>query len=530
MTLRSNDARPHIAVFAGPTATVLNTPPLMSAADHGVENRSAAPLRPQRLAAPVTIYIRADSAHPLEGDACQTPVDGYVGRDGDFRQEQVEPDDVPVHRAVLRPEDGLHLLPYVARSSTEPRGPAQQTFYPDAARLFEEIDRFGLDDSGYNEVLARTATYTFLRAAPPGGYTAEGEVSGIDYFPYSPPAVAQSPHLTTLTAVTNEFQQVMDSGRFDGALWLEGSPAIEETLYWLNLLIDTDRPIAGTMAQRAHGTLSADGDRNVADAVGYLASALWADDNGRDSLGAVLVSDELVRTARDVHKVDGRVGGYSAAGETNGVLASIGISRPSHLLMRSAKRHTHTSAVNLRHIPSATKGIERVSGELATREVVIRDTSGRLLPDALPNITFARYVRYATVNPHSAEADQRELRAAIERNTLEHPLAGFVLEGNTPYGRGDAPTTAILREAACSGMPVVCVGRGSVGGTTPPPSEPLFLGGANLTATKARFLLMACLLRFGAPPPAGDPQNPSPDERDAIKRYLAPLQVVFNSH
>ena len=49
----------------------------------------------------------------------------------------------------------------------------------------------------------------------------------------------------------------------------------------------------------------------------------------------------------------------------------------------------------------------------------------------------------------------------------------------------------ILLRALHSGMPVVAVGRGHAQGFTPPRGG--FLGGNNLTATKARLLLMACL-------------------------------------
>ena len=63
--------RPRIAVFAGPTATVLNTPDLVTSnkarARHGLAPRPGRfdQLRPQRLAAPATVYVEAFSAHPL---------------------------------------------------------------------------------------------------------------------------------------------------------------------------------------------------------------------------------------------------------------------------------------------------------------------------------------------------------------------------------------------------------------------------------------------------------------------------------
>ena len=72
--------RPKIAVFSGPTATIQNSEPLVTSnnarAKYGLPlltNPDGTPIlfdavRPQRLAAPVTVYLEAFSAHPLEGD------------------------------------------------------------------------------------------------------------------------------------------------------------------------------------------------------------------------------------------------------------------------------------------------------------------------------------------------------------------------------------------------------------------------------------------------------------------------------
>jgi len=40
-----------------------------------------------------------------------------------------------------------------------------------------------------------------------------------------------------------------------------GSPQVEESAYWFNLLIDTPLPICGNSAQRPHGQISNDGPR-----------------------------------------------------------------------------------------------------------------------------------------------------------------------------------------------------------------------------------------------------------------------------
>ena len=72
-----------IAHLAGPTATIQNTPPLVTSnkarAKHGLPLLKDADgvalrhdaLRPQRLAAPAKVYVEQFSAHPLESDVAE---------------------------------------------------------------------------------------------------------------------------------------------------------------------------------------------------------------------------------------------------------------------------------------------------------------------------------------------------------------------------------------------------------------------------------------------------------------------------
>ena len=110
------------------------------------------------------------------------------------------------------------------------------------------------------------------------------------------------------------------------------------------------------------------------------------------------------------------------------------------------------------------------------------------------------------------------------------PLSGFVVEGLTPYGRNvsNARHRLMLR-AAHSGLPVVRVGRGNTEGFVPL-HDPSFIGGSNLTATKARLLLMACLMKFGSLPPAADADHPTLEESAAIRKKVAAYQTVFDTH
>ena len=328
-------ARPRIAVSSGPTATIQNSEPLVTSnkarQKYGLPlrmNPDGTPmrfdvLRPQRLAAPVTVYVEQFSAHPLERDAAELygPPDGYLDSAGVFHKERTVPSDKPVYEVTLKPEDGLYSLPYMARQAngqawemdgTEKNVPAELCrvpFFPDGSRLFEEIDRLGISDEGVGCLLTAKADFDFYRALPSGGY-AKGrsagertdagdgditpEVRGIDFFPYRPGYLRKEPPMAALARLTNVVQRALSSGKYLGGIWLEGSPFVEETTYWLNLLIDTTLPIVGNSSQRPHGAIGNDGDRNIVDSVDYITSRIWADEDGRDCVGAVAILDELI--------------------------------------------------------------------------------------------------------------------------------------------------------------------------------------------------------------------------------------------
>src|SRR6185436_5980293 len=96
------------------------------------------------------------------------------------------------------------------------------------------------------------ADYDFYRAVPAGGYTkglphaqrtdvGEGDIPpeklGEDFFTYGPYNASQTRPM--LAQAANRVAKAAASGRYAGILWLEGSPTVEDTSYWLSLLVDT---------------------------------------------------------------------------------------------------------------------------------------------------------------------------------------------------------------------------------------------------------------------------------------------------
>jgi hypothetical protein len=559
-----------IAHLSGPNATIQNTPPLVTSnkarSKHGLPplrnpDGSTArfdALRAQRLAAPAKIYVEQFSAHPLERDAAELygPPDGYIDVDGVFHKDRRGADDKPVYEIELRPEDGVYPLPYMAvqadgtaweEECTAPFAPAAQArqgFFPDGSRSFEEIDRLSISPEGTANAISSLATVDFYRLLPPSGYTkglpaalrtdvGEGDIPpetrGKEFFPYKPRHLAAGPPRPALARVTNMAQAVMSSGKYDGAILTQGSPAVEETAYWLHLLIDTPLPICGNAAQRPQGQISADGPKNIVDSVAWINSRIWADEQGRNRAGVVVFQEQRAFAAREVMKADARPGGYVATGGHGGILGGINHSGRPALMYVPAYKHTYLSDVNTSRLPPAVTAVRLADRAIETIEVAIKGHKGEILADAIPSVSIVKDAGYLTEEFGDDPALERDLEFLIEHKLGLGRLAGFVIEGQVPYGSMASQVRQKLMErAARCGVPVVRVGRGTPEGFADPAA--FFIAGSNLTATKARLLLMACLMRFGSLPPAKDPDNPTKRELSELEAAIAKYQSVFDTH
>jgi L-asparaginase len=563
---RSKKAR--IAHLAGPTATIQNTPPLVTSnkarAKHGLpllKDVNGAThvhdaLRLQRLAAPAKVYVEQFSAHPLESDVAELygPPDGYVGADGQFRKERQSASDKPVYEIELKPEDGLYLLPYMAvqadgkpweEECTFPGSPiGRQGFFPDGSRSFEEIDRLSIGVDGTASLLSSIATIDFYRGVPPGGFTkgvpaqrrsdkGDGdiapEVRGKDFFGYKPYHLASAPPRPALAKATNDMQALVSSGDYDGVIWTQGSPQVEESAYWFNLLIDTTLPICGNAAQRPQGQISADGPANIVDSARFIRSRVWADEQGRNRCGVVVIQEQQLFAAREVAKVDARPGGYVATGGHGGIIGNVSHTGRLALTYLPVFKHTYLSDLKITTLPNSVKAAKKGAKGIEMVEVPVKDAKGRLLADAIPVVTISTDGSFSGMAFGDNPSLELDLIASIEHKLGLGMLAGFVIQGLVPYG--STPSQArhkLMLKAAFSGIPVAKVGRGAPMGFSDP--HEFQIAATNLTATKARILLMACLLKFGSLPAAKDPDKPTGEELDLIRKAVAAYQSVFNTH
>ncbi len=161
--------------------------------------------------------------------------------------------------------------------------------------------------------------------------------------------------------------------------------------------------------------------------------------------------------------------------------------------------------------------------------MAIKDADGGLLESAIPKVSIVKDASYYEDEPLAGPETQVDILAWLDDCLKHATLAGFAVEGLSPYGKPASPSRArALLRAVYSGLPVVFCGRGNTEGFAVP--MPPFIAGSNLAVTKARLLLMACLMKFGALPAAADPSHPTPQETAAIMAKVAAYQAVFDTH
>ena len=401
----------------------------------------------------------------------------------------------------------------------------RQIFYPDASRINEEVARStsGRTPDGEGNPLDKRANFDFMRVLPPAGYRARGEISGVHYFPYRPEPISKIIRAGDLATAANIVQDSLMKN-YAGGIWLDGSPQLEESLYWLNLLIDTELPIVGVAAQRPHGEVSCDGDRNIIDAVDYIVSKVGK------GLGAVGISDQVIFASREFKKADARPGNYKATGGHGGIIGSIkeGVT----IWYKPAYKHTSTSEVNMSKLPSDH---DFPDGS----RTKIRDDQGKLIPQSIPRVKIIKYASYSQEDERGDPMEEVDIISWVEkanrdqsseRDSKRPRLHGLVFEGLSPYAVGGPAQMQALWFAAASGLPVVRVGRSDPGGRVITDPNDLTIEGSNLDSTNARLLLIASMLKLGRLPRAANPLNPTNEERSRIIEKVSEFQSIFDSH
>ena len=98
--------------------------------------------------------------------------------------------------------------------------------------------------------------------------------------------------------LANRVNELLTSGKADGIVITHGTDTMEETAYFLNLVVKSDKPIVFTGAMRNSGSLSADGPLNIYNAVNVAMSKEAA------GKGVMVVMNDEIHAAREVTKSD----------------------------------------------------------------------------------------------------------------------------------------------------------------------------------------------------------------------------------
>jgi hypothetical protein len=80
-----------------------------------------------------------------------------------------------------------------------------------------------------------------------------------------------------------------------------------------------------------------------------------------------------------------------------------------------------------------------------------------------------------------------------------------------------------------NGLPVVKAARGEASGLVKVNPNNLFIERNNLT-TKARFLLTGAIMKLGLLPRVADPECPTVQETEAIKKKISQYQEILQAH
>ncbi len=227
-----------------------------------------------------------------------------------------------------------------------------------------------LDLLRYNELLSGRPRLTgeqLLEAVPEIGRVARVEVDPGNPFEMATPA--------NLKALALHVEAALQEPEVDGLVFVQGTNSIEETAYFLNLTVHTDKPVVVTGAQRPFTALSSDGALNLLNAI-RVAGAPVA--RGQ---GVLVVTNDEINAARDVTKTHT----YRLQTFRSRDLGVLGYADADRIVFYRAptRRHTAASEFDLRGVEelpavdvlyvhaAARPELARAAVELGARGLVI---------------------------------------------------------------------------------------------------------------------------------------------------------------
>ncbi len=239
-------------------------------------------------------------------------------------------------------------------------------------------------------------------------------------------------------------QALLSKKDVDGVVITHGTDTMEETAYFLNLVIKSHKPIVMVGAMRNADSLSADGPLNL-----YNAIAVASDVQSKGK-GVLVVMDDAIHAAREVSKTN-TTGVDTFKSPNSGPLGHV-LYGHVRFYMQALRKHTLESAFDIAQIHD------------------------------LPRVDII----YSHANDH----------ADLIQSVLQHGAKGIVSAG---MGNGNLYPSVLeaLANAVKKGVVVVRSSRVGSGFITRPgeidDSQYGFISGDNLNPQKARVLLMLAL-------------------------------------
>ncbi len=242
--------------------------------------------------------------------------------------------------------------------------------------------------------------------------------------------------------IARAVNKAIQESEVKGVIVTHGTVTTEETAYFLQLLVKSNKPVVITNSQRRHGTLGNDGDKNLIDSISVVLSPEAV------GKGVMVVHNQTISSGREVLKTSGHPGSFLSA-----MYGVLGIVESDRVIFYRAPTRRHTS--------NSEFDIDAIT--------------------ALPKVeVISAYY----------DADPALIQAAADLG-----VEGIVLNGLTTSGGPHVVQRPVLERLADQGMPIVRTARGGMNNRVTVNPQDKFIEGDNLIAHKARILLQLALTK-----------------------------------
>ncbi|BET66721.1 asparaginase AnsZ [Opitutales bacterium ASA1] len=261
----------------------------------------------------------------------------------------------------------------------------------------------------------------------------------------SPPGSAISHWMT----VARRIQEHVDNPEVDGVVLTHGTSAISNLSYFMNLVVDTKKPVVWVGAQRPWTGMSGDGPLNLYNAIRVAATP------AAGGKGVLHATNQNIHASRDVMKMSA----YRMETFQSVDLGVIGVADPDVVKFFSepTRKHTYASEFKIKSLPEKLPAVEIV--------YAYPEAPG-LLIDVM----------------------------------VENGAKGIIVDG-TGAGSPAGGQNEAIKRAQAKGVVVVATARTRGGRVqeTPRRTEAGIVPGDNFVPEKARTLLMLALTKTSDP-------------------------------